>query len=101
MKHIKSEFDKLTFKEMLIYVLAILAMICGLVLLFMGMFIAPQGEIHSSVLTAFGSICIFVPPLLGISIHYSNELLKFKTQAISMVEDIAITSKTKNENETD
>lgn len=78
MKHLKQEFDKLTFKEVIIYCLAFVVMIAGLTLLFMGLFIPPEGEIHSSVLTAFGSICIFVASLLGISIHYANELDKFK-----------------------
>ncbi len=79
MKHLKQEFDKLTFKEVVIYLLAIITMIAGLALLFIGMFIPPEGEIHQSVLTAYGLISIFVASLLGISIHYANELEKFKS----------------------
>lgn len=78
MKHLKHEFDKLTFKEVIIYALAMIVMIAGLTLLFTGMFIPPEGEIHGSVLSAFGLICIFVASLLGISLHYANELDKFK-----------------------
>ena len=66
MKHLKQEFDKLTFKEVIIYILAVITMLAGLTLLFMGMFIPPEGEIHASVLTAFGSVCIFVASLLGV-----------------------------------
>ena len=33
MKHLKQEFDKLTFKEVIIYILAIVVMIAGLSLL--------------------------------------------------------------------
>ena len=79
MKHLKQEFDKLTFKEVIIYSLAVITMLSGLTLLFMGLFIPPEGEIHESVLTAFGLISIFVASLLGISIHYANELEKFKS----------------------
>lgn len=79
MKHLKQEFDKLTFKEVIIYILAVITMLAGLTLLFMGLFIPPEGEIHQSVLTAFGLISIFVASLLGISIHYANELEKFKS----------------------
>lgn len=79
MKHLKQEFDKLTFKEMIIYTMAIVTMGAGLTMLFVGLYIPPEGEIHGSVLTAFGSICIFVASLLGISLHYANELNKFKT----------------------
>lgn len=89
MKHLKEEFDKLSFKEVLVYWLAVVSMFAGLAMLFLGMFIAPQGEIHGSVLTAFGTICLFVASLLGISIHYANELTKFKSQAMDMVQDIA------------
>lgn len=79
MKHLKQEFDKLTFKEVIIYSLAVITMLSGLTLLFIGLFIPPEGEIHQSVLTAFGLISIFVASLLGISIHYANELEKFKS----------------------
>ncbi len=79
MRHLKQEFDKLTFKEVIIYVLAVVTMMSGLTLLFISLFIPPEGEIHGSVLTAFGSVCIFVASLLGISIHYANELAKFKS----------------------
>lgn len=86
MRHLKQEFDKLTFKEVIIYVLALVTMAAGLAMLFLGMFIPPEGEIHGSVLTAFGSICIFVASLLGISIHYANELAKFKSDVKEQLE---------------
>lgn len=89
MKHLKQEFDKLTFKEMIIYCMAILTMVTGLALLFMGLFIPPEGEIHASVLTAFGSICIFVASLLGISIHYDNELDKFKAKISKQLGEVS------------
>lgn len=88
MKHLKHEFDKLTFKEVIIYILAIVVMIAGLSLLFIGLFIQPEGEIHSSVLTAFGTVCIFVASLLGISIHYANELDKFKANVQERLDEI-------------
>lgn len=78
MRHLKQEFDKLTFKEVLIYVLAVVTMGAGLSLLFIGIYIPPEGEIHQSVLTAYGLISIFVASLLGISLHYDNELEKLK-----------------------
>lgn len=88
MKHLKQEFDKLTFKEVIIYILAVITMFAGLVLLFISMFIPPEGEIHGSVLTAFGSVCIFVASLLGISIHYANELAKFKNDVQQQIEGL-------------
>lgn len=88
MKHLKQEFDKLTFKDVITYILAIVVMIAGISLLFIGLFIPPEGEIHSSVLTAFGTICVFVASLFGISIHYANELDKFKANVQKRLDEI-------------
>lgn len=88
MKHLKQEFDKLSFKELIIYVLAVVTMTAGLTLLFIGLFIPPEGEIHSSVITAFGILCTFVASLLGISIHYANELDKFKANVQERLDEI-------------
>ena len=88
MKHLKQEFDKLTFKEVIIYTLAVVTMLAGLALLFIGLFIPPEGEIHGSVLTAFGSVCILVASLLGISLHYANELDKFKNTVQEQLDGI-------------
>ena len=88
MRHLKQEFDKLSFKEVLIYGLAVFTMAAGITLLFTGLFLPPEGEIHASVLTAFGSICIFVASLLGISIHYDNELDKFKANVRERLDEI-------------
>ena len=88
MKHLKQEFDKLTFKEVIIYVLAVVTMFSGLTLLFLGLFIPPEGEIHGSVLTAFGSVCIFVASLLGITLHYSNELNKLKSNVQQKIDEL-------------
>lgn len=82
MKHLKQEFDKLSLKEVLTYSLAMLATVAGFTLLFLGLFIPPEGEIHDSVLTAFGIILLFVASLLGISMHYNTELAKFKTSVV-------------------
>lgn len=88
MKHLKQEFDKLTFKEVIIYTLAVVAMVAGLTLLFTGLYIPPEGEIHESVLTAFGIICLFAASLLGISLHFANELDKFKSNVQQSLEQI-------------
>ena len=48
---------------------AILA-IGGLVLLFCGVYIAPQGEIHESLLIGFGEVATFAGALFGIDYTY-------------------------------
>lgn len=52
MRHLKQEFDKLTFKDTLAYLMAIISLAAAIVLLFMGLMIDPEGEIHPSVLYA-------------------------------------------------
>ena len=48
---------------------AVLA-IGGLVLLFCGVYIAPQGEIHESLLVGFGEVATFAGALFGIEYTY-------------------------------
>ena len=44
----------------------------GLVLLFCGVFIAPQGEVHESLLVGFGEIATFAGALFGIDYVYKK-----------------------------
>ncbi len=48
---------------------AILA-VSGMIMLYCGMFIAPQGELHESVLVAFGEVATFAGALFGIDYTY-------------------------------
>jgi hypothetical protein len=50
---------------------AILA-IGGLVLLFCGVYIAPQGEIHESLLVGFGELATFSGAILGVDYSYRH-----------------------------
>ena len=49
---------------------AVILVIVGVILLILGMFLPPIGEIHPSVLTAFGEISCFAGSLFGINVHY-------------------------------
>ena len=44
----------------------------GMMLLFCGVFIAPQGEIHESILVGFGEVATFSGSLLGIDYVYKK-----------------------------
>ncbi|MBD5240532.1 MAG: hypothetical protein HDS59_00375 [Barnesiella sp.] len=85
MRHLKQEFDKLTFKEVLLYTITIVVLIAAFTLLFLGLFIPPEGQIHESVLTAFGLILLFVGSLLGVNMHYANQLSIFKEKAFEIM----------------
>lgn len=55
--------------------LAILLVVCGMVLLYMGFWVTPRGEIHSSVLIAYGEVMTFVGALIGID-YAARERIK-------------------------
>jgi hypothetical protein len=44
----------------------------GLTLLFLGVFIAPQGQIHETLLVAFGETATFAGALFGIDYTYRH-----------------------------
>lgn len=77
MKHLKSEFDKLTFKEFYTFILAGFCLLGAFVLVFIGLYMPPQGELHPSVITLFGIVLGFVGAIIGLDNHY-----KTKTQEI-------------------
>ena len=45
----------------------------GIALLFLGTCLAPQGEIHETVLVAFGEVATFAGSIIGIDYHYKNK----------------------------
>ena len=45
----------------------------GLVLLFLGVYIEPQGQIHESLLVAFGETATFAGALFGIDYVYKKK----------------------------
>ena len=50
--------------------MAILLTMSGIVLLFCGFWIEPQGEVDNSVLVAFGEISTFAGALIGVDYSY-------------------------------
>lgn len=52
--------------------LAVATLLCGagIILLFIGIAIPPEGEIHSSVLVAFGETSTFAGALFGVDYKY-------------------------------
>lgn len=45
----------------------------GLIMLFCGVFISPQGEIHESLLVGFGELATFTGALFGIDYVYKQK----------------------------
>lgn len=80
MKHLKSEFDKLSFKEFFLYGLVCVCMAAAITAIFLGMYLPPMGEIHPSIITYFGISSAFAGSIVGINIHYKNKVEDFKAE---------------------
>lgn len=64
--------------------MAILLVLSGIVLIFSGFWIAPAGEIHNSVLVAFGEVSTFAGALFGVDYSYK---LKIDNRNLKTKED--------------
>lgn len=51
-------------------IIAIILSLSGILLLFLGFYCAPEGEIHNSVLIGFGEISTFAGALFGVDYKY-------------------------------
>ncbi len=51
-------------------IVAVLLSVSGLVLLFLGFWCSPTGEIHNSVLIGFGEVSTFAGALFGVDYSY-------------------------------
>lgn len=51
-------------------IVASVLVVAGLTLLFLGFYFPPAGEIHDSVLIAYGEVSTFAGSLVGVDYHY-------------------------------
>lgn len=79
----------LTVKDRFVYTLSVCSFSLGWILVFVGFFVPPLGEISSSVLGIFGTSLIFTGSCLGISMHYENQLEKIKKEVDSRLNSVA------------
>lgn len=74
-------------KEIYMFRFAVVSFAVGVILIFTGMFMPPIGEISGNVLIGCGEFLSFTAALLGINVHYDNELQKFKSRVIDTIEN--------------
>ena len=53
--------------------IAALVVVMGMILLYIGVSMDPKGEIHETVLVAFGEAATFAGSIIGIDYHYRNK----------------------------
>ena len=84
---------KMNTKQRIAYWTAIIAFVCGWGLTIAGFVVPPQGEVSGSVLAVLGEAMVYTASVLGITLYFSNEMLKFKRDTRKYLKD--------RENETD
>ena len=57
---------------------AVFLTISGMVLIFSGFWVSPRGEIHNSVLVAFGEVSTFAGAPFGVDYRYQVRIFKKK-----------------------
>lgn len=60
-------------------ILGVVMSFCGLVLLWVSLFIPPMGVIDATVLAAFGEVSTFSGALIGIDYTYKYKTIKYLT----------------------
>lgn len=68
--------DEVTPRDKVQFGIAIGLMVFGCVVLLIGLLTPPEGQIHNSVLVAFGEIATLAAGVLGIDAIYTNKLQK-------------------------
>lgn len=56
---------------------AVVLSLAGIILLFMGFWCSPRGEIHNSVLIGFGEVSTFAGALFGVDYSYKYKYKKY------------------------
>lgn len=59
----------------------VLLVVAGIALIAAGLLIPPGGEIHPSVLVAFGEIATFAAALMGVDYHYKYRIHELESKA--------------------
>lgn len=74
-------------KTQTLEILAIVLIIAGIILIFVGLFIPPLGIIHSSALWALGQMFALSGSLLGVKEHYDSKLKEVKEEIKDELKD--------------
>lgn len=70
--------EKMDIKQKTAYWTAIIAFVCGWGLTIAGFCVSPLGEVSGSVLAVLGEAMVYAASVFGVTLYFSNEMLKFK-----------------------
>lgn len=74
-------------KQRIAYWTAIIAFVCGWGLTIAGFIVPPTGDVSGSVLAVLGEAMVYTASVLGITLYFSNEMLKFKRDTRKYLND--------------
>lgn len=66
------KYSELPFKDKAAYITAIFSFFLGWIMLFIGMFLPPSGEIHPTVITAFGTALVYAASIFGFALYIKS-----------------------------
>ena len=82
-----NNWNSLSFKNKMSYVLCISSFIIGVTLTVAGFLVNPLGEVHASILTSLGVFLTFSGSIIGIAQHYGAQLEGFKSEIRKELKD--------------
>ena len=82
-----NNWNSLSFKNKMSYVLCISSFIIGVVLTVAGFMVNPLGEVHASILTSLGVFLTFSGSIIGIAQHYGAQLEGCKSEIRKELKD--------------
>lgn len=74
MNQLKSDFKTLTLKDCVMYLMAVGCLVSATVIIFIGLYMPPEGELHQSLISFYGIALAFCGAVLGISAHYTSQI---------------------------
>lgn len=78
---------KMDTKQKTAYWTAIIAFVCGWGLTVAGFCVSPVGEVSGSVLAVLGEAMVYTASVFGVTLYFSNEMMKFKRDARQYLND--------------
>lgn len=66
------KYSDLPFKDKVAIITAVCSFFLGWIMLYVGMFLPPSGEIHPSVITAFGTALVYAASIFGFALYVKS-----------------------------
>lgn len=78
-------YHNLSKKDIWMYSIGSIVILLGWVITFIGMFLPPPGEIHSSVLLVLGQSLVFGAAIFGVTYYVKSVIGEFKTSTTNKI----------------